>query len=251
VRAQEKGVLAYQQRCFRDYAGSVGLPVPYVYIDGNPIRPLPPVQTAKGGMMIVGAYPSARFEARRPADDSPRRRLVPIGDNLQPFAQEEYFDGVRIRRLESGHQIRQHLLTPLCLELSDCWVTDLVKVFLYKPQHLSSCQAVRPDFAPPVLRGAFAELAEKSLPWLRQECDLCQPKLVVTLGEEVAQAISGEATAKADDLLTRPTAPAERIRGWTTLHLPHPDACRRSDKWAGIMAQRVNIAAAAMRECGA
>ena len=246
MTTSETDILRYQQRCFRNYAGSVGLPVPYTYIDGNPIRPLPPVQKERGGIMIVGAYPSARFEARRPADGSSRRRLVPVGDNLHPFAQEEYFDGVRTRRLESGHQIRQHLLAPLSLDLADCWVTDLVKVFLYKPEHLGSCQAVRPDFSPTVLRGDFAELAEKSLPWLRQECDLCQPKLVVTLGEEVAQAVSGEATAKADDLLRRPASKAKRIGGWTTLHLPHPDACRRSDKWAGVMRQRVKLAAAVL-----
>lgn len=239
-------ILQYQQRCFRDYAAAVGLPSPYIYMDGNPIRPLPPMQTALGKLMIVGAYPSARFEYRPSGSGSSRSRLVPVADNLHPFAQEQYFDGVRPRRLESGHQIRQHLLGPLGLDLADCWVTDLVKVFLYKPDHLNSCQAVRPDFSPPVLRGRFADLAEKSLPWLRQECDLCQPRLVVTLGEEVAQAVSGEPMAKADDLLTRPPAPAQRIGGWSALYLPHPDACRRSAKWADNMAQRVRLAAAAL-----
>ncbi len=244
--AAQSAILRYQQQCFREYAASVGLPIPYTYIDGNPIRPLPPMQTAMGRLMIVGAYPSARFEARPLANGSARSRLVPVADNLHPFAQEEYFDGVRPRRLESGHQIRQHLLGPLGVALADCWVTDLVKVFLYKPDHLDSCQAVQPSFSPPILRGSFAELAERSLSWLRRECDLCRPKLVVTLGEEVARAISGEGSAKADDLLNRPIAAAERIGGWPTLHLPHPDACRRSTKWAGIMAKRVQTDAMAL-----
>jgi uracil-DNA glycosylase len=244
----ETEILRYQQRCFREYARAVGLPVPYTYIDGNPIRPLPPVQTVRGGLMIVGAYPSARFEARLSADSSPRRRLVPVADNLQPFAEEEYFDGVGLRRLESGYQIREHLLNHMHLNLTDCWVTDLVKVFLYKPDHLIGCQAVRPDFRPHVLRNDFAEFAEKSLPWLHEECDLCQPKLIVTLGEEVAQVVSGESTAKTDDLLTRPPAPAARLGGWPTLHLPHPDACRRFPKWRAIMGRRRELAATVLKE---
>lgn len=242
----EIAILRYQQRCFHDYAGSVGLPSPYTYIDGNPIRPLPPVQTTTGRLMIVGAYPSARFEARMPTDGSAGTRLVPVADNLHPFSREEYFDGVRLRRLESGFQIRQHLLGPLGLDSADCWVTDLVKVFLYKPDHLESCRAIRPAFTPPVLRGSFCNLAEKSLHWLRQECELCRPRLVVTLGEEVAQVVAGEPRAKADDLLMRETTPAGRIGDWPTLHLPHPDICRRTAKWAAIMAQRVEVARAAM-----
>lgn len=97
------------------------------------------MQTATGGLMIVGAYPSARFESRPSVSRPGRQRLVPIADNLHPFAKEEYFDGVRVRRLESGKGIRTHLLEPLGLVADDCWITDLVKVFLYKPDHVDSC----------------------------------------------------------------------------------------------------------------
>ncbi len=191
--------------------------------------------------MIVGAYPSARFEARPAADGSGRRRLVPIGDNLHPFAEEEYFDGVRLRRLESGYQIRFRLLERLGLNPEQCWITDLVKVFLYKPEHKSSVGAVHPGFNPLILRGKFRTLAENSVSWLKQECDLCQPRLVVTLGEEVAQVIGVAARARADDLLTREIGPADSLGGWPVLHLPHPDACRRSDKWARIMEDRAQL----------
>jgi uracil-DNA glycosylase len=231
----------YQQRCFWHYSKDVGLPCPYTYPDGNPIRPLPPLQTACGGLMIVGAYPSARFEARPSAQGT--KRLVPIGDNLHPFAEELYFDGVQSRRLESGHQVRRHLLEPLGVSHDACWITDLVKVFLYKPSHRDSVGAVHPDFNVPVMRGRFAELAERSLPWLKQECELCQPSLVVTLGEEVAQVVSQEPKAKADDLLNRDIGPVPSLDDWPVLHLPHPDACRRSEKWATTMVRRVKTAA--------
>ena len=55
-------VLTYQQKVARGYSSDVHLPRRYTYPDGNPIRPLPPMKTRKRCLMIVGAYPSARFE---------------------------------------------------------------------------------------------------------------------------------------------------------------------------------------------
>ena len=91
--AKKGAILEYQQRCFREYGESVGLPKPYTYPDGNPIRPLPTIQTATGGLMIVGAYPSARFEKRLSLKTG-KYRLVQVADNLRPFGYEQYFDGL-------------------------------------------------------------------------------------------------------------------------------------------------------------
>jgi len=238
-----RAILAYQQRCFREYSSSVGLPDHYTYPDGNPIRPLPPVQTAVGGIMIVGAYPSARFESRPSCDGSGRARLVPVADNLHPFAKEEYFDGQRVRRLESGEGIRTYLLSEIGLEAEDCWITDLVKVFLYKPEHVDSCGAVLPAFHVHELRSRFMELGSKSLEWTMAECEICQPRLVITLGEEVAQTVSGEPRANADTLLNRPVCKPASIGGYPTLFVPHPAACRRSEKWRRNMKDRVRMIA--------
>jgi uracil-DNA glycosylase len=235
----ERSILDYQQECFSKYNDDIGLPQPYVYPTGNPIRPLPPIQTTCNGLMIVGAYPSARFESRRSANN--QYRLIPIGDNLQPFGAEQYFDGQRVRILESGSGLKEYLLNPIGKIMEDCWITDLVKVFLYKPDHLDSCGAVVPDFKPVQLRSQFKLLAQRSLAWLKKECDLCQPELVVTLGEEVAQVISGELTKTADDLLSRPIAKLDATSGYPTLFLPHPDACRRNDKWRNKMTERTQI----------
>jgi hypothetical protein len=214
-----RDILEYQQRCFRDYAQRVGLPEKYTYPDGNPIRPLPPIQTARRRLMIVGAYPSARFEYRKSHSVAGRYRLVPVADNLQPFANEQYFDGLRVRTLESGRGLRKYLLQHLGLKPKDCWITDLVKVFLYKPEHKSSCGEVFPNFDVPVLRSKFRALGEASLSCLEEECHLCKPKLIVTLGEEVAQVISGELKASAADLLSREIT---SYKGYPILYLP-PD----------------------------
>ena len=116
-----------------------------------------------------------------------------------------------------------------------------MKVFLYKTDHVKSCGAVHPDFNVPQLRGQFKKFGKLSLPWLKDECDLCQPKLVVTFGQEVAQVISDELNASADNLLSRAISYPEVLGGYPTLYVPHPDACRRSDKWRNQMKERVAV----------
>jgi uracil-DNA glycosylase len=223
--------LDYQQRCFSGYSESIGLPEKYTYPDGNPIRPLPPIRTQTQGLMIIGAYPSARFESRPSPTRPGIHRLIPVADNLQPFGREEYFDGTRIRSLTSADTLKKFILDPLGLTLGDCWVTDLVKVFLYKPGHADSLSEVKPEFTVPVLRNKFYDLGRKSLSWLREEIDLCQPQLVVTLGQEVAQVVHEKKSAPADDLLKDEIIHPEALNVYPTMHLPHPDACRRMEKW--------------------
>ena len=84
-------VLDYQQRCFSGYSESIGLPEKYTYPDGNPIRPLPPIQTQTQGLMIIGAYPSARFGSRASATRSGVCRLITVADNIQPGPIERTF----------------------------------------------------------------------------------------------------------------------------------------------------------------
>jgi uracil-DNA glycosylase len=240
-------ILTYQQKCYREYAQSIGLPQPYTYPDGNPIRPLPPLQVATGGLMIVGAYPSARFESRPSRDRPNRYRLVPVADNLQPFGYEQYFDGTRVRTLESADGLRKYLLNGLALAPEECWITDLVKVFLYKPEHTDSCTDAHPGFAVPELRSEFKALARRSLGWLQEECRLCRPRLTVTLGQEVAQVISGRWNAAADQLLLGDVIECATLGGYRALFLPHPDACRRSEKWRGKMADGVTVAEELLR----
>jgi hypothetical protein len=234
-------IRTYQQKCHAQYAGAIGLPEKYTYPDGNPIRPLPPVQTAVNGLMIVGAYPSARFESRPSREEPSRRRLIPVADNLQPFGHEQYFDGVRVRTLTSADTLAEYVLSPLSLTLGQCWVTDLVKVFLYKPSHVDSCGAVKPDFDVPELRSQFYTLGRQSLSWLKEECEIGDPRLIVTLGQEVAQVIYGRRSAPADELLrneiTRPVELDER----PMIHLPHPDACRRFEKWRRRLAEQIEV----------
>ncbi len=237
--ANNTTIRKYQQRCHREYPGSVDLPVPYTFPDGNPIRPLPPVKTAVGELLIVGAYPSARFEARRSRITPGQYRLIPVADNLQPFGYEEYFDGIKIRTLTSADGLQDYLLSPLGILPDRCWITDLVKVFLYKPAHVDSCGDVVPEFKVPMLRRRFRKLGLQSLPWLAEECTIGNPKLIVTLGQEVAQVVSGKLSGRSDDLLLPEITRSLALGDLPIIHLPHPDACRRHEKWRLRMAESV------------
>jgi uracil-DNA glycosylase len=218
-------VLKYQQKCFSSYLAKVGLPPDYSYIDGIPVRPLVPVETCLRSVMIVGAYPSARFESRR-------GHLVPVADNLGPFQPELYFDGVRVRKQESAHGLEKYILEPLDLQRSHCWITDLVKVFLFKPEHIANYKSLGVQTTLESNRARFFDYAKKSIPFLVEELKIAKPALVLTLGEEVARVVANDFSTSSDQLLAG-NAYELSIGGkrWQVAHVAHPDACRRGGKW--------------------
>lgn len=237
----KRKILNYQQKCFEEYISSAGLPDDYRYPDGNKIRPIPPLKTSRGGLMIIGAYPSARFEQRRSFNNPRKFRVVPIADNLQPFGREEYFDGIKPRVLVSAEGLAKYLLAPLSLRLEDCWTTNLVKVFLYKESHIDSCKDSIHCFNREETRSRFKEYAKKSLKWIKEECQICQPKLVITLGQEVAQVISGHMSWSATKIMSLEPDTPESIGFIKTIYSPHPYACRRYEKWRNHLLKQIEI----------
>ena len=223
------GILKYQQKCFATYSSEIGLPRNYAYIDGNPIRPLVPVATAQKSLMIVGAYPSARFESR---ENNRRRYLIPIGDNLAPFQPELYFDGVRSREQESANGLQQYFLRPLGIRREQCWITDLVKVFLFKPEHVDNYAALGRKLPFDQTRNSFDHYAKRSMKFLVDEIVLARPILVLTLGEEVARVITNRSDSSSDQLLTGNPYELDILGNRCFVaHVAHPDACRRWSKW--------------------
>lgn len=78
-----KEILQFQKDCFTNYLTDIRqlvpeIPNPYIYPDGNPVRPVIPVKTTQNSIMLIGAFPSARFERRN-------KVLIPVADNLSPF----------------------------------------------------------------------------------------------------------------------------------------------------------------------
>ena len=185
---------------------------------------MPPLDTALNGVMIVGAYPSARFEFMAGVRD------VPVGDNLGPFEPERYFDGSSVRTQRSADELARYYLEPLQLNREqDCWVTDLVKVFLFKSGHRAKYEKLGIAVPEGYHRERFEELGRASVGMLLAELQVAQPELVITLGREVAGILRGVDGSKARNaLLGNPPVEVE-IQGhrMTMVHLAHPGIVMR------------------------
>jgi len=179
----------FQQRLYKEYKKGFSLPEPYQYLYGNPVQPVVPLDTTQNGIFVIGAYPSARFAAIQSERD------VPIGDNCGPFSTERYFDGSTIRTVDSGYELEQAYLQPLGLKREQCWITDIVRIFLFKDGHINKYRKLGCPWPPHETRSHFEEFARVGLSWLEEELKLAQPKIVITLGSEVAgilQKIDGQ-----------------------------------------------------------
>lgn len=218
-------ITKFQRAILREYAESVGLEADPHYFGGTRLRPVVPLDTAVGGVLILGAYPSARFESVGSEID------VPVGDNLGPFERERYFDGDRVRTQNSADELEESYLMPLGINRRACWVTDIVKVFLFKPGHRMKYN--RLNVKPPAgyERERFGELAGRSMRWLEEELILARPRLVITLGAEIAGLVHGVNTERQRSALLGPRISPLRIGDVEVLaaHLAHPGIVMRTD----------------------
>ena len=221
--SSSEAIATLQREIVRNYAVSVGLDPDAHYLGGARLRPVVPLDTGVGGVFILGAYPSARFESVGGETD------VPVGDNLGPFEPERYFDGERVRVQKSADELEESYLGPLGIARRSCWVTDLVKVFLFKPGHRAKYR--RLNAAPPAgyERERFEELGLRSAGWLERELNLARPRLVITLGAEIAGVVRGVSDDRSRSGLLGPTISPVRFGAIEvpTVHLAHPGAVMR------------------------
>jgi len=217
------GIGELQRSIWTGYQASIGLDPEARYFGGARLRPVVPLDTGIGGVFILGAYPSARFETVGSEND------VPVGDNLGPFEPERYFDGRRVRTQASADELAEYYLKPLGLDRSTCWITDIVKVFLFKEGHRE--KYMRLGAVPPAgyEREHFEELANLSLPWLERELRVAQPKVMITLGAEIAGLLRGvRGQERRNELLGKESSTI--TVGETsvmTVHLAHPGIVMR------------------------
>lgn len=205
------------------YASELNLSPKARYFNGAPLRPVVPLDHNPGGLFILGAYPSAKFMAKDGLTD------VPGGDNRGPFEEERWFDGRRVRLQDSAQELRRFLLDPMGVDREDCWITDLVKVFLFKPGHVARYEKLGAAVPKGYTRDRFFELAEASLPWLSRELEAARPRLVVTLGAEVAGVLHGRRSANAQKALLQPEVIDLEIGGrdYRVVHCAHPGILMR------------------------
>lgn len=212
-----------QQSIYRDYATQVGLSSHARYVHGNPVRPVVPLDVGLKGIFIVGAYPSARFELLRNVPDTP------VGDNLGPFQNERWFDGSRVREQPSARELDELFLAPLGLERAACWITDLVKVFLFKKGHVERYRKLGATAPAGYERERFFELGTRSVATLEDELQLARPRLVITLGAEVAGVLRGvrSRSAQVRQLVPRVRELTVRDTVVEAMHCAHPGILMR------------------------
>jgi uracil-DNA glycosylase len=211
------------RKIYTEYVASIGLSEDAAYIHGTPLRPVVPLDQGLGGLFVIGAYPSARFAQIGTVSN------VPVADNLGPFESERWFDGVRVREQPSARELQDLFLTPLKLSRTDCWITDLVKVFLYKTGHIKKYKDLGATAPSGYTRDRFFELGERSVAWLERELEVAKPTLVVTLGAEVAGVLRGVRSASTQVKLLVPEVSPCRIgeQDYPTMHCAHPGILMR------------------------
>ncbi len=206
----------YQRNCFHNYKKDIGYPDEYTYLFGNPINVLVPIETPKNKFMIVGAYPSAKFFTINGIPDTP------IADNDSPFSNETYFDGSRVRTIPSGKELNEVILQEIGIKRNECWITDLVKVFLFKKGHIERYKKLgKHNLVENRLK--FDEYAQKSIKWLEKEIEISNPKLIILLGIEVTKNIFNISEKEAKSYLNGEIK-SKRINGIKRnfICLPHP-----------------------------
>ncbi|EHO41780.1 hypothetical protein Calab_2170 [Caldithrix abyssi DSM 13497] len=220
--------------CYKNYIPSIRIDVPefpekYFYPGGNPVRPVLPVQIAQNKIMIIGAFPSARFERRN-------GKLIPIADNLSPFSEEKYFDGREIRTQASRESLNKNYFPQLGIELNDLWITDLVKIYLFPKKHIKNCREISPHIEFVNTHKLFKKIAksESNIFWIKREIEICNPQFIITLGEVPARVISSDYKTKNKELLNGSIREVYLNKKYKISHLAHPEIRRINKDWDEI-----------------
>jgi len=218
-------IQALQRDIFKNYSRDLGLDTNAKYLHGTPLKPVVPLDTGTGSLFILGAYPSARFALINRISD------VPVADNLGPFESERWFDGSRVRKQPSARELEELFLNPLSVAREKCWITDLVKVFLFKKGHIRRYKKLNAVEPAGYVRERFFDLGEQSISWIEKELMVARPTFVITLGAEVAGILRGVRSAPVQSKLLVPNV-SELVIGSVSvpsMHCSHPGILMRND----------------------
>jgi uracil-DNA glycosylase len=213
----------YQRKIWRNYKSEIGLPENYCYLYGNPIKVHVPLDTAPNGLMIIGAYPTAHFNVIGSETN------VPVEDHLYPFSNEIYFDGSSINTVKSGSEIEEYFLKKLNINRNDCWITDLVKVFLFKKGHIEKYRRLGNTIQSET-RSEFNNFAKKSKIYINEEIQLATPKVIIGLGTEVNSIMLDKGEKGATLLMSNSEMVNYSLNGidYPYFPLPHPGILMRN-----------------------
>ncbi len=184
----------YQKKCSREYLKSIKLSEENTYLYGNPVQTVVPIETAIGKIMIIGPQPAAKVAFVNDIPD------VPLYDATAPFSIEPYYDGSRVRSSYTGQELSEVILETLEISREHCWLTTLVKVFLFDDDVVKKYHRLGKEIKEN--KSQYPELALKSMPWLRDELEIANPKAIILLGPEVISSLLLISEDEAKELIT-------------------------------------------------
>lgn len=138
------------------------------------------------------------------------------------------------------------------LNAEQCWITDLVRIFLFKEGHLTKYRRLGCSWPERETRSQFEFFAEQGIDLLSEELQLAKPKIVITLGSEVAGFLQHVKGQKQRNELIGGDIKEFAINNthFPVLHLAHPGIVMRpeSDRnpWPGLHKQHIVEAQAAI-----
>ncbi len=149
---------------------------------------------------------------------------------MSPFGEEKYFDGREIRIQESRDSLNKNYFEQLNLDIENLWITDIVKVYLFPEKHIKNCKEVsKHQFVN--THKMFKRIAKENRGWMIQEIELCDPKLIITLGEVPARVITLENKTKNKELLDGSIRTLNLDKEYKIAHLAHPEIRRLNKGW--------------------
>lgn len=239
---KSKHILNFQQHCWKTYKEKLGISHNYRYLWGNPVKVHVPIDVACEGVMIIGAYPTAHFNVISSERD------VPVEDHLYPFSNEVYFDGSRMREVDSGRELEELFFKPLGISRDKAWITDLVKIFLFKEGHirkykrLTEAENIDDCIADLVKREDFMTFAKhhENLKFIQHEIELCKPTVILGLGAVVNAVMLNLSVSSATKAIEACQAFEYKLSGniYSYFACPHPGILMREDengKWKGCL----------------
>jgi len=184
----------YQKKCSREYLESIKFPKDTTYLYGNPVQTVVPIETAIGKIMIIGPQPAAKVFFVNDIPD------VPLYDATAPFSIEPYYDGSRVRSSYTGQELNEVILETLEISREKCWLTSLVKVSLFDDDVVKKYHRLGKEIK--ANKPLYHDYALKSMPWLRDEIEIANPKAIVLLGPEVISSLLLISEEEAKELIT-------------------------------------------------
>ena len=184
----------YQKKCSKEYIDSIKFPQGNSYLYGNPVDTVIPIETAIGKIMVIGPQPAAKVYFVKDIPD------VPLYDATAPFSIEPYFDGSRVRSSFTGQELSEVILETLEVPREHCWLTTLVKVFLFDDDHVKKYHRLGKEIKEN--RSKYMDYANKSLQWIRHEIEIANPYAILLLGPEIISSILLVSEKEALDYMT-------------------------------------------------